>query len=309
MLAIVADAANLLESVSMYPTHTPALYSAFLRALLQARQERTATSRSGATTPYGRSRGASPLGADANGDLDNLPEGGAYASAEGGPAAAPAAGAEESGDGAPNPAGAAFNLGLGMVTPSQGMSHPSSSSLLNAGLGNLAMNGLNGNPSLTAEQAAALNGMDPHGGVNGLQVDQLLNDSFWSSLLPPGFGGPLDGLATGSVEMHPIMTPSANQGGGHTGQPGNQTGPPSESGITPGQTRASTPSMLNTFGPNVSSSPDPLLSHRCSHLSPFLDRFVLTFLPVHSHEMEDTRKMLVTPLNSSPMLSRNCNHM
>lgn len=287
VLAVVTDAADLLDSVSMFPTHTPALYAAFLRALVQARQERTGTSRSGATTPYGRSRGASPMGADANGDLDNPPEGGAYNSTEGGSAAAAASGTtgedsmNNNNNAASNPAGAAFNLGLGMSNPSQGMAHPSSSSLLNAGLGNFAMSGQS---SLTAEQAAALNGMDPHGGgpgaINGMQVDQLLNDSFWSSLLPPGFGGPLDGLATGSVEMHPIMTPSAShQGGpggghhsgGHRGE--GQTGPPSEAGFTPGQTRASTPSMLNTFGPNVSR----LFSFSSSFLS--LAALLLTSTP------------------------------
>ncbi len=66
-------------------------------------------------------------------------------------------------------------------------------------------------------------------------TDQLLNDSFWSSLLPPGFGGPIDGTGgSGGLDAANLFrnhqqnfhaTPSA----------------------TPGQTRPSTPSMMHSF--------------------------------------------------------------
>lgn len=217
VLAVVTEGADLLESVAMNPTHTPALYASFLRALLQSRLERSATNRSGATTPH-RSRAASPTNGQ-NGDEDVDDTG--------------LAGLEE------------------RVEQQHEELLPSSTIMPANVFTSLGRSMGGGNATnLTAEQAALLNNYvdTTRSGAQtplqpGLTVDQLLNESFWGSLLPPGFGGPLDGLATGSVEMFPSSGPmhSSAQFGGTASMPASNN-----------QTRASTPSMLNTFGPNVS---------------------------------------------------------
>ena len=215
VLSVVGEGADLLESVAMNPTHTPALYASFLRALLQSRLDRTATNRSGATTPY-RSRAASPFE---------------------GPEAEPRE----------NQAAEGYEDRVDDDVPPSMTTMPAS---LFSSIGG-TLGGNNGT-SLTAEQAAMLQGfVDGQGnhaasgsGQGNYPIDQLLNESFWGSLLPPGFGGPLDGLATGSVEMFPASTshgaPSAHFAGTASMNHSNA------------QTRASTPSMLHTFGPNVS---------------------------------------------------------
>jgi hypothetical protein len=195
VLAVVTEGAELLESVAMNPTHTPALYASFLRALLQSRLDRTNTNRSGATTPH-RSRPVSPQnGGDMNeGEADMVDK----VEQEEVPYSTPAM-----------PASVFSSLGRSMG-------------------GSNATN-------WTAEQAALLNGHGAQSSAN-MSVDQLLNESFWGSLLPPGFGGPLDGLATGSVEMFP----SGNQYGGTASMaPSNNI------------TRANSPSLLHHFGPQV----------------------------------------------------------
>jgi len=105
------------------------------------------------------------------------------------------------------------------------------------------VNGQEGDDSLSAATRAAFHsqasGMDnfESGVLNGLDpsmTQDLLNDSFWSQLLPPGFGAPLDQLS--SVGMHPI---GGFQNGGRA------------TGSTPSQTRPSTPSMLNSFSSNI----------------------------------------------------------
>lgn len=206
VVAIVTECADLLDEVAMDPSHMPALYAQFLRALLQSRQERS--TRSGATTPY-KSGAASPI--DSTGGAEHQAEPG-------------------SASGFSGPEMFGHQNGTG--------SAPGSAPGTRAGV--------------TADQAAMLSGDNSvNAGLHGEHIDQLLNESFWSTLLPPGFGGPLDGLANGTVEMYPTMPES-----GHTPHHGFSGISPSPrvqlGGPSTQQTRANTPVMVSTFGPGVS---------------------------------------------------------
>lgn len=206
VLSVVTEGAELLESVAMGPTHTPALYASFLRALLQSRLERTATNRSGATTPH-RSRAASPRSSRENSD-------------EIGDSQANMDYKVEQEDAPPSamPASVFSSLGRSMGGGNANNWPPDQAAMLNGFVD------INNAGSSKAAQSSSLT------------VDQLLNESFWGSLLPPGFGGPLDGLATGSVEMFPV----GNQYGGTASMAASNT-----------HTRASSPSLLHSFTPGV----------------------------------------------------------
>lgn len=237
IINIVTTCADTLEEVSMDPTHMPMLYATFLRALLQSRQERS--TRSGATTPY-KSGAASPIDSTGQDDAPGSSNG-------------------------PNPENIANSL--------QGVSN--SQDIQNADQAFINGQSIHSNPALraglTSDQAAMLTG---DGTVNaalpGDHIDQLLNESFWSTLLPPGFGGPLDGLANGMVEMYPTTNQGdGNQrsnsaiasmlgGNGHNGELGQSPRVhqhPSHSqggGLSAQQTRANTPVMVSSFGPGIS---------------------------------------------------------
>lgn len=189
--------------------HTPALYASFLRALLQARRDRS----TGANTPYGRSRATSPVEGE-----------GVFPG-----------GSKDTGAGQRDPATESNNNTDGNGNPnSQDGQDPLSAAARSA----FSLPGMDGEGN---NESGTLNGLDPNAFSNGgmnLPVDQMLNDSFWTQLLPPGFGAPLDQLS--SVGMHPI--------GSNNGQSSNQQAP---TGLTPSQTRASTPSMLNSFTSNI----------------------------------------------------------
>lgn len=218
IISIVSEFADLLQDVAMDATHTPALYASFLRALLQARLDRSTTNRSGATTPY-RSGPGSPI--DPNEDMDKVNQH------------------------VPSKAGISSETQTDSATNINIPAH------LYAGMPGAGVT------NFTAEHAALLHSFgqsqEGSGSANGsatnpagVHVDHLLNESFWSTLLPPGFGGPLDGLATGSVEMYPTETPAPNLNE-RTALSGVSTPLRHASG-------ASTPSMVNMFGPNVSTT-------------------------------------------------------
>lgn len=187
VLQLVSECADMLESVAVNETHTPALYASFIRALLAARQEQSV--KSGNCTPYryaDGSRAASPAAAGMQ--------------APDGLASRDPNDVQPGADGTANPAdmhgmSATFSsdsiTGIGM-TASAAAAFGLPSDDANAG-----ENGAGGSGGGGLEGASAF-GMGP----NGVNVDQLLTTSFWDSLLPPGFGGPLDGLS-GSVDMHP----------------------------------------------------------------------------------------------------------
>lgn len=244
VINIVTNCADTLEEVSMDPTHMPMLYATFLRALLQSRQERS--TRSGATTPY-KSGAASPI--DTTGQDGGIHD--------------PTTTTNE-----PDADNVANSL--------EGMSN--AQVIQNADQAFINGQSIASNPALraglTSDQAAMLTG---DGTVNaalpGDHIDQLLNESFWSTLLPPGFGGPLDGLANGMVEMYPTNSTSQNPDGnqrsnsglgssslsGQNGELGqsprvqqNSSHGQNGGGLSAEQTRANTPVMISSFGPGIS---------------------------------------------------------
>jgi hypothetical protein len=212
VLALVQQGASLLEEVALNPTHTPALYASFLRALLQTRQE-LATTRSTATTPV-RSRASSvDEGAAATGGapLRSSPR-----PPTAGSGAAPAFNVAGSAAGSAASGGGGNNNGF--TTPFSSMS---------------------------VEQLSALGGLDP-ATLGGFQMtsamsteQQTLNldDAFWSQLMPPGFGASaLEGFG---IDGAAAAAPQAAQQQQHTG---------GVTGFTPSQTRANSPSFLHGFG-------------------------------------------------------------
>ena len=84
-----------------------------------------------------------------------------------------------------------------------------------------------------------MHGLDATQMLNAVNAntDQLLNESFWSSLLPPGFGGPLDGTGSNMLDGLPATSIFRNHQQSFGATPGQ----------TPGQTRPSTPSMMHSF--------------------------------------------------------------
>ncbi|PWN36324.1 uncharacterized protein FA14DRAFT_114933, partial [Meira miltonrushii] len=64
-----------------------------------------------------------------------------------------------------------------------------------------SLQGMSNAQDIQNADQAFINGQSIHSNpaLRADHIDQLLNESFWSTLLPPGFGGPLDGLANGMV--------------------------------------------------------------------------------------------------------------
>ncbi|PWN41980.1 hypothetical protein IE81DRAFT_323983 [Ceraceosorus guamensis] len=231
VLGLVGEGANLLEAVALSPTHTPALYSGFLRTLLQTRREASATNRSSGTTPYNQSR-ANSAEAEANGgEVDGA---GANPSRRPSLGGAVARALEGKADDGPSSSNAFSNMGgqgsaSGFATPSM---------------------------NITPAQKTALSGLDPAtlGGIDmsNPHLDQLnLDDSFWSQLLPPGFGGTLS--LDGTAGLDGLMGSSAAGSGGGNGQPLPAFGSSAQGhasgiiGLTPSQTRSNSPHPSSNF--------------------------------------------------------------
>ncbi|KDN37689.1 hypothetical protein K437DRAFT_270795 [Tilletiaria anomala UBC 951] len=208
----VSQTASFLDELAVNETHTPALYATFLRTLLQSRLDQTEGTRSGAATPHRGSRAGTPSGAaDATETttLHNTDHNG------------------QSGM-------AAFNGNA--IDPSivnRGPAVSGGITMMPGGRDDLAIN--------------TMQGMDATQMLNAVNnnTDQLLNESFWSSLLPPGFGGPLDGTGGHGLDTIPATSIFCNHQQTLAATPG----------VTPGITRPSTPSMMNSFPVGLTFNP------------------------------------------------------
>ncbi|SPO27877.1 uncharacterized protein UTRI_05020 [Ustilago trichophora] len=153
ILALVQDACDMLQEVSVNETHTPALYASFLRALLQARKEHTTASKS-ATGSRVASRAVSPEAMDEDGN--------ATADGVGGKAVAATDGATHADGALPNSSGAGADGSIPATLDPHSADFAS-------GAASTAPDGTHVNwPS---QIFGATSGMD----------------DFWGSLLPPGF--------------------------------------------------------------------------------------------------------------------------
>ena len=97
-------------------------------------------------------------------------------------------------------------------------------------------------PSVTHEPFPELHGWDAaqYAKAQGVEVNRVLDDSFWTSLLPPGYGGggSMGHSGAGSAGMFELsrdsdlFKPSSQWGSGRAA-------------LTPGATRASSPTLLH----------------------------------------------------------------
>lgn len=206
LLDLVGHMANFLQSLAVSTTHTPYLYSSFLRALVQAHYDRTQGSRSNTTTPA-RSRAASPHLHDPttkrNTDSNAVSIAAAVAAAQSRPSRPPTRPTSRmtSRVGSPTmgPAAAAqFMMGFPLMP---------------------------GGPRDEAEEP-----------------DHMLSETFWSSFLPPGFGGQWDATTPGLQTDNPF---NFGAGAGLAGGGGGRW--MRTPGATPGVTQPSTPNL--SFAP------------------------------------------------------------
>lgn len=221
---LVEEGADMLEEAAAEPSHTPALYSHFLRTTLaQAKSDHAA--RSSSTYP---SRAASPGGPHLNGNggdgYDNasmaaaafdLPTDAALGGHD--PSLAPAAHGTRSNS-------------LSEAALVQAFSAAASGNGMMAGLNLTGLPGYggaagNGNGQNGMSSSTTLQGNGGAGSItaSGLHDagSMMLDNVWWNQLVPAGLGGPLDGL-NGSVEMQPIssapgVTHTPTQGGSRGG--------------------------------------------------------------------------------------------
>ncbi|GAA5974497.1 hypothetical protein JCM11641_002056 [Rhodosporidiobolus odoratus] len=241
-MRLVRETAEALELAAVDEQHTPALYASFLRMLIENKLNggRTAANSRAPTRPASptangapsnptpssssslfpaTSSASHPLSASANGTgLESFLKSRA-------PSLGPD-GYSVSANGAITPGGGlAFDPTLGGAFPG-GLGDASFFGAA-AGLGGFANMGGEGGEYGTA---AGLGGVAGEGGASfdSLMVDDVLSQNgFWSSMLMPGFGGPLAGLSGGSGTVF-----SSN--------------PADPFSLTPFHSRAPSPSQMQT---------------------------------------------------------------
>ncbi|KAF5373845.1 hypothetical protein D9758_000913 [Tetrapyrgos nigripes] len=161
-ISLVNDVADVLESISVNPTHTPALYAAFLKALISAKTEPSSSSaEAGASTGtgidgHGHAQGSGNITAD-----DTVFISGAGAHAQG------HFGSEIKESGGMFPAEFSFEGEMGPVVDMS-----------------------------TFPPTMGPNPVEDNS--SGLPMDSILSSDFWDSVLVPGFNS-MDGLSGGFV--------------------------------------------------------------------------------------------------------------
>ncbi|KAG8747559.1 hypothetical protein FRC10_000695 [Ceratobasidium sp. 414] len=163
-LPIVQEVADVLEKIAANPYHTPALYSTFLRALINAKKDAVTAPPSPRQGSHGQSTAAEDRGQQT------------------GPTISPD---EPMGD------PVAFGMGLKLFPPT-GDGALSSSDFLHTGD--------SGVPQLDESFPPQLH---DHGGVDdaamSLGMEHMFSNGFWDSVLMPGYGNQLGGLSGGFV--------------------------------------------------------------------------------------------------------------
>lgn len=188
---LVKRLANFLASIAVNHTHTPYLYATFLRTVFSAHEGRSDASGS-MTSPdppmaHLFSRSGSPTAPAKGGSGSPLPP-------ALDPLAPPSEGLVDSGTGTPSPldypTAAQFLLGLPLMP------------------GGRVDEGLTAGPMVSTMPNMWQQELQ-------LQPDLLMDDGFWSSFLPPGFGShePAPAIASGTtpgpVQGTPQATPAA----------------------------------------------------------------------------------------------------
>lgn len=185
-LALVNDVANTLESVAINSSHTPALYSTFLRAVIAARTagpSQPPSPRTNGTNARNSMRMDVSLTQPGQGNQNNSPLDLALAS---NPAAGVFGDEQQFGDGA---------LGLKMFPPNGGdpsMVGASSGATPGGDIiwhhGGGAGNGTGGNGELDLQAAMSFQLPNQPAGddFSSMNMDNILSGGFWDNVLIPG---------------------------------------------------------------------------------------------------------------------------
>lgn len=184
-LALVNDVADTLESVAVNPSHTPALYSTFLRAVVAARKagpSQPASPRSSAAQDSSLSQNQQPRGNHSS-PLD--------VQLASNPAAGVFGDEHQFGDGALGlkmfpPALSGTNGGGAGATPGRDLVwNPNGSTTTN---GNVGPSGNNNGGELDLQAAMSFQLPNPPQGddFSSLSMDNILSGGFWDNVLIPG---------------------------------------------------------------------------------------------------------------------------
>lgn len=218
IFGLVQEGADMLVEVAAGPTHTPALYGRFLRSTLAHAKAEKQGRGTGVNSAYSRfpSRAASPSSQQQTGagvNIADLTRGLNEAKGHNG---------YSNGNNDPASASAAFSIGDSSADPMLGAGPGGRTTGRNSPIG-----GEHGGPDLSGGTGLPFNASSMFPSTSSTTMDSsslMLDNVWWSQLVPAGLGGPLDGL-NGGIDMQPASVPSddsvdATPGSGHGGHGG-----------------------------------------------------------------------------------------
>lgn len=244
IIALVNHTIEVLEEAAVDPSHTPALYASFLRTLVQSRHDTSHDMSHGAapaedagpTAPQSRAPGEAPMGGVAD---------------PAGPVPSPQRQSGTDPSLAPPPRSPAMTVNPTQVNPmvaelaADGMRASAPAVDINAPTLAIPMPSV---PPLETgapmdlpgapDAFAGMHGWDAmqYAKAQGVDVNRVLDNSFWNSLLPLGYGsGGAVGSSAFDLSRESDLFRTPNLG--------------SRTAITPGATRASSPTLMHGHFP------------------------------------------------------------